>query len=413
MLRKSGFPTDFLVCAGFVTSPLALADGNKLRFYVGAGVGQSNIDQNFYQPDGILTTFPKDRLGWKLFLGIRPLSWLGSELEYIDFGDAHLGHMIQEAPGSITPLNELYGADTTATAGALFAVGHLPFKPLGLDPFAKVGYAYVHTSDSYAGNYPNVVTCPTAACMPIGPVSVSEKPARVGFCLWSRDPVPLRPACPAIGIRAGRRKHRPPPLAGISGYNVEALVARLTQGSVVSLAQRGTLERDRLDFHAEIACMNAFHRYGIALTLASTAALASCAATSSHELIGTARPAISPNEVTIIVQAPEKFEEIAEVKASSGTSLRSAEERFDVALEALKGEAASVGANAVLLEEDEDDSTDTKVSGGYHTTTATSDGTPVDLNLHSSALLSSSVHGLAIYVPPVTYVPPVFDDLPE
>ena len=116
----------------------------------------------------------------------------------------------------------------------------------------------------------------------------------------------------------------------------------------------------------EVACVKAVRCYRSALTLVYAVLLAACA-TSSQVLVGTARPPIDPQEVMVLAQAPEKFEEIAEVEASSGASLRSGQEKLDLAIEALKKEAARVGAN--------------------------------DLGLDRSARLAVSVRGLAIYVP--------------
>ena len=154
--------------------------------------------------------------------------------------------------------------------------------------------------------------------------------------------------------------------------------------------------------------MNAFRRYSIALTLASTVVLAACA-TSSHALIGAARPAIAPEEVRVLPQVPEQFEEIAEIKATSGVSLRSAKDKWEQAIEALRKEAARLGANAILLEYDDDNTGDTTVLTSVGGTTRMSDGSVVDFDFDSSTRLSESVRGLAIYVPAEggTFVVPV------
>lgn len=140
-----------------------------------------------------------------------------------------------------------------------------------------------------------------------------------------------------------------------------------------------------------------FRRLSIALTLASTIALAACA-TSSHMLIGAPRPAIAPEEVSVLPQVPEQFEEIAEIEASSGASLRSAQDKLDLAIEALQKEAARLGANAILS--DDDDPGAPAVSAAIRQTSTTSDGSAVDLGFGSSSRLSEFVRGLAIYVPP-------------
>lgn len=152
--------------------------------------------------------------------------------------------------------------------------------------------------------------------------------------------------------------------------------------------------------------MKPFRRYSIALMFASTIALAACA-TSSQVLIGTARPAIAPEEVGVLRQVPEQFEEIAEIEASSGASLRSAQDKLDLAIEALKKEAARVGANAIVL--DAYDPGAPTVSAAISKTSTMSDGSVVDLGLDSSSRLSEFVRGLAIYVPAEggTFVVPV------
>jgi hypothetical protein len=132
--------------------------------------------------------------------------------------------------------------------------------------------------------------------------------------------------------------------------------------------------------------------------------LTSCA-TSSHVLIGTVHPPISPDDVAVYTQAPEFFEEVAQIKASSGASLLSVEEKADLAIEALTREAARLGANAIVLEEDEDDGTADTIA--YSRTTATkSDGGPPDYGRESTVgidsstgVLNKTVRGLAIYVP--------------
>lgn len=146
--------------------------------------------------------------------------------------------------------------------------------------------------------------------------------------------------------------------------------------------------------------MKPFCRYGTALALVSILALTSCA-TSSRVLVGTARPPISPDDVTVLLQAPEKFEEIAEIKASSGVSLQSANEKWDRAIEGLMREAARVGANAIVVEiPEESDAGEVAVSASKPITTT--GGRAPELGLGTStktAPLAQSLHALAIYIP--------------
>ncbi len=122
-------------------------------------------------------------------------------------------------------------------------------------------------------------------------------------------------------------------------------------------------------------------------------------------LTGTVHPAISPDQVNVYTQAPEYFEEIAQIRASSKASLRSTEEKTDEAIDALRREAARLGANAIVLEEDEEDGHEDTVA--YSRTTATrndeapdgSGGQAATVAIASSdTVLAKTVRGLAIYV---------------
>ena len=155
----------------------ARADDDLLGLYVGAGVGYGKINQYFNSPGG-LTYFPSDhRTGWKLLVGFRPLSWLGSEFEYTDFGSAHVGPISDGA----SPPDQLYGADGHVRASSLFAVGYLPLPPRlsWMDVFGKVGVSYTRASDSYAGDFPNSYVC-AISCVPVGQIAVSESVSHTG-----------------------------------------------------------------------------------------------------------------------------------------------------------------------------------------------------------------------------------------
>jgi hypothetical protein len=78
--------------------------------------------------------------------------------------------------------------------------------------------------------------------------------------------------------------------------------------------------------------------------------LAGCA-TSSRTLTGTPRPALSPIEVKVYTQAPQSFEEIAVLGASRRSVTSAGGERaIEKMINAMKSEAAALGANGVLLE---------------------------------------------------------------
>lgn len=164
-------------CLFLFASGDARADDDLLGLYAGAGVGYAKMNQYF---NGLApTSFPSGhRTGWKLLVGFRPLSWLGSELEYTDFGSAHVGPSSDGA----SPPDQLYGADGHVQATSLFAVGYLPLprRFSWIDVFGKVGLSYARASDSYAGNFPNVFIC-SPSCVPVGQISASDSAGNTSY----------------------------------------------------------------------------------------------------------------------------------------------------------------------------------------------------------------------------------------
>jgi hypothetical protein len=139
----------------------------------------------------------------------------------------------------------------------------------------------------------------------------------------------------------------------------------------------------------------------IALLLAAalTCAAAACS-TSSHVLIGTARPAISAESVRVYYTPPPKYEEIATINASSQGSLAlTSQQNMDKAMQRMKAEAAKVGANGILLQTVHDTQSSSIGLGGGGTSYGPNSSSGVGVG-GSFALTSKVVQGLAIYVPP-------------
>lgn len=79
--------------------------------------------------------------------------------------------------------------------------------------------------------------------------------------------------------------------------------------------------------------------------------LCACA-TSSQLVTGAARAPIAPATVRIYTQAPEHFEEIAELRASrSSISSAGGERAIARMIESMRAQAAKLGANGLLLED--------------------------------------------------------------
>ena len=113
----------------------AVFAGNVLGFYIGAGAGESQIrsDDSQYGYPGY---YNDNQTAWQGIVGIRPISILGVEAEYIDFGQPYRHRHYDY---------NVYGSDSQPTATAVFAVGYLPIPIPFLDIFAKVGAARLST----------------------------------------------------------------------------------------------------------------------------------------------------------------------------------------------------------------------------------------------------------------------------
>jgi hypothetical protein len=92
-------------------------------FYVGAAVGQANVEVD--NLSGISSAdFKGDDTGYKFIVGFRPLDWLSLEANYVNFGepeDTVAGTRIQTEGDGLTA----------------FAVGFLPIGPV--DIYGKAG----------------------------------------------------------------------------------------------------------------------------------------------------------------------------------------------------------------------------------------------------------------------------------
>ena len=137
-----------------------------------------------------------------------------------------------------------------------------------------------------------------------------------------------------------------------------------------------------------------------ALLAAAFACAAAACATSSHVLIGTARPPISPESVRVYYTPPPKYEEIATISASSQGSLAlTSQQNMDKAMQRMKAEAAKVGANGILLQVVQDSHGGSIGLGGG--STSYGPGSAVGVGAGGSFALTNKVaQGIAIYVPP-------------
>jgi hypothetical protein len=118
----------------------------------------------------------------------------------------------------------------------------------------------------------------------------------------------------------------------------------------------------------------------------------------SHVLVGTPRPPISPDQVRVYTHPPARYEEIAILESSSRDSWTfTAQGKADKVIERMKDEAAKLGANGILLTSIGDQQTGT-VGGAYGSSTASGNSAYGYGIGSSAAVFQKSGGGMAIYV---------------
>ena len=127
-MHKPSILAAVVLGSSLIASAATHAADNGL--YLGAGVGQANVDVDTEPID-----VDGDDTGYKLIAGFRPLDFFAVELNYIDFGSV-----------------EDSGLSVDADAIAAYAVGFLPVGPVDL--FVKAGVADSDASlDSPGGRF--------------------------------------------------------------------------------------------------------------------------------------------------------------------------------------------------------------------------------------------------------------------
>jgi hypothetical protein len=132
--------------------------------------------------------------------------------------------------------------------------------------------------------------------------------------------------------------------------------------------------------------------------VAMTSALSACA-TSSQVLTGVPRTPILPAAVKVYTQAPHSFEEIAVLGASrKSVSSAGGERAIAKMIEAMRAQAAELGANGLLLE-DFSDSDPVEIGTGLSSQTYTHNAS-INLGVGGSLGLTKKIaKARAIFVP--------------
>ena len=122
--------------------------------YAGGAIGQARIDTGNLEgasPSGgvfSFGTYTENHSAYKLIVGFRPLSLIGAEIAYMDFG--HPGRSF--SPGSTT------SADVKMSGAAAFGMLYLPVPVVSV--YAKAGLARLQATSNVSLFLPRVGTCP-------------------------------------------------------------------------------------------------------------------------------------------------------------------------------------------------------------------------------------------------------------
>jgi hypothetical protein len=133
----------------------------------------------------------------------------------------------------------------------------------------------------------------------------------------------------------------------------------------------------------------------------AAASLLLAACVTSHVLVGKARAPILPDQVQLFLEPPKiPYEEIAVLSTSSKHSFTfSAQGKSDVVIKRLKEEAATLGANGILLQEITEEPMGS-LGTGVGTELSGARGT-LDLGIGGSALMLQKFgRGIAVYFEP-------------
>lgn len=124
-MRRIGLSTALTAVLGLLAFPAVAADNG---FYLGGSVGQTQLEIDELGEDIDSADFSGDDMAYKVFAGLRFLTFLGIEGSYRDFG---------------APEDEVSALEGTVTADLTgYDVAAVGFLPLGIaDIFAKAGMA--------------------------------------------------------------------------------------------------------------------------------------------------------------------------------------------------------------------------------------------------------------------------------
>lgn len=151
-----------LICV-LLSEPAAALD--VLGLYVGGAVGQGKVEASGLQspvPAEVptLSSFKENHSAFKVMAGIRPISLVGAEVAYIDFGHP-AGNLNYTASALGVPSVGAAAASMRTSGEAAFAVLYLPIPVV--DVYGKIGVARLQTTGDATVTLTGPILCVTSA----------------------------------------------------------------------------------------------------------------------------------------------------------------------------------------------------------------------------------------------------------
>lgn len=124
---------------------IAQAD-DPLGLYIGAGYGQGHIKAQLQGLGALLGEFGANHSAYQAMLGIRPISFLGAEITYVDFGQSSIGNPTGYGALPLPSIPYPAAVQVSQKGEAAYGLLYLPV-PI-IDVYVKAGVSRISTDMS-------------------------------------------------------------------------------------------------------------------------------------------------------------------------------------------------------------------------------------------------------------------------
>jgi len=131
-----------------LAAPGAAQADDPLGLYIGAAYGQGHIQAQLQGLGALLGEFGANHSTYQAMLGIRPVSFLGAEITYVDFGQSSLGNPSASGTGALAVPSVPYPAAVQVSQKGEAAYGLLYLPVPIIDVYVKAGVSRISTDMS-------------------------------------------------------------------------------------------------------------------------------------------------------------------------------------------------------------------------------------------------------------------------